>query len=111
MTTWGDIKRSDKPLNYKRILEQVGITPERLNTHIHQLLREKAMNTSLAGPNENDEVVDMDELQKNSEVLDDATIEEDPDKEPDSELGEDDEIEDDVENMDDSLDDESLRDA
>ena len=37
--------------------------------------------------------VDMDDVSKSQEILDESTIEDDPDKEPDASLEEDDEIE------------------
>lgn len=42
-------------------------------------------------PNE-DEVVDMDELQKSQEVLDETVIEEESDEEPDADIDADDDI-------------------
>jgi len=41
MTKWKDVIRSDKPFDWKKALDRVVMTPERLNAHLEKLLKDK----------------------------------------------------------------------
>lgn len=80
MTTWGELKRSETPLNWRRMLQELTFTPEQLvkelanGIFLHNLQRkvDKVMTNPMPNVEQND-VVDMDELnqqnaEQNSEV-------------------------------------------
>lgn len=79
MTTWGDIKRSETPWNWRATLKNFCVTPQQLADFINRKIEESKMTPEMR-PDSNEEIVDMDEI---SIVEDTTTIVETSD-EPDS---------------------------
>lgn len=103
MTTWGELKRSDTPIPWKRMLERLTFTPEELVTAINkgQLLSTIIDRTDevMKMTNEQkpqDEAVDMDEASKQiQESAEEVDSTEDDVLDDDDSLDEDDEDEED----------------
>lgn len=83
MTKWNEIRRSDKPFDYKKVLENVCLTRERFNNFINnELEKRKMLNVQEEKSENEDEDIDMDE--KSSE--DDDSEVNDEGEEPDSSI-------------------------
>lgn len=41
MTTWNDIKRSETPWNWRKLLDELTITPKKLNAFINKEIENK----------------------------------------------------------------------
>lgn len=81
MTTWNDVKRSEKAWDWRSLMKYFTIDLRELTMEDRENIRSEEV------------PVDMDEESKTQEVLEEAEIEEEPDKEPDSEIDDDEEEE------------------
>jgi hypothetical protein len=81
MTKWGEVTRSETPIDWKRILERTALTPERFNNFLSQLIEERKT-TMQEDEKDKDDIVDMDEESKSDEILDETEPDEDEDEEP-----------------------------